>query len=154
LLKKSNIKVDLVTGESDRDTQLELFENDELDVLVNMFVLTEGFNMPELKTVFVRDSGELPTIQMCGRVLRPHDDIPVCNIVQSVNTRWPFTRTANIANKQSLLKNNKWKYVSKSEMIDKVIVEVINEMTNAEVNYEMLKKIKALSKSRKKRITV
>ena len=42
--------------------------------------------MPELQTVFVRNSSRLPMIQMAGRVLRKHCDKAIANIVQSKDT--------------------------------------------------------------------
>src|SRR5262249_41242591 len=65
-----------------------------LDVLCNCLVLSEGFDCPELKTVFCRPSGKGVTIQMAGRVLPQHPDFPVKQIVQCRRTRSPFLRTA------------------------------------------------------------
>lgn len=148
-LLKAGIKVDLITGETDREDQIEKFENDDIDVLVNMFVLTEGFDFPRLRTVFARDSGELPSIQMCGRVLRPHPDIPVANIVQSINTRWPFTRTANIAHRQHVWHNGGWKFIGKSDLVEKAITSMIKQLVNAKVDEKILKKIKTMRRKKK-----
>jgi len=150
-LLAAGIKADLVTGQTDREDQIEKFENGELDVLVNMFVLTEGFDCPSLKTAFVRDSGQLPTTQMAGRVLRPHPDISICNIVQSVKTRWPFTRTANIAHRTFTLQNGKWKYVGRSDLVDKVACAMIKELASAEVDEAMLKKLRSMNKKKRRR---
>ena len=57
-------------------------------------VLTEGFDSPDLKTVFCRDSAKGPTVQMCGRAFRTHPDLPVKQIVQSRDTKWPFVKIA------------------------------------------------------------
>lgn len=151
-LQDAGINADLVTGETDRESQLQRFENGELDVLVNMFVLTEGFDCPELKTVFVRDSGELPTTQMSGRVLRPHPDIPISNIVQSINTKWPFTKTANIAHRQHVWHNNGWKFIGKSDLIEKEILNTIHKLFKAEVNEDLLQKLRSMK--RKRRINI
>ena len=57
-------------------------------------VLTEGFDSPDLATVFCRDSAKGPTVQMCGRAFRPHAALPVKNVVQSRHTKWPFVKIA------------------------------------------------------------
>lgn len=151
LFVENDIKADLVTGETDRESQIEKFEFGDTQVLINMFVLTEGFDCPLLKTVFVRDSGELPTIQMAGRVLRPHPDIPLTNIVQSINTRWPFTRTANIAHRVHTLQNGSWRFVGKSDLIDKMACKMIKELANSEVDENLLKLLRKMGKKRKNR---
>jgi superfamily II DNA or RNA helicase len=97
LLKRHGVRSDVVTGSSDREAQLAAFEAGELDVLLNCVVLVEGFDCPALKTVFCRPSSKGPTIQMCGRVLRKHPELPYKQIVQCRRTRWPFVRTATAA---------------------------------------------------------
>src|SRR5262249_22135611 len=67
------------------------------DVLINCVVLTEGFDCPELQTVFCRPSCKGVTVQMCGRVLRKHPGLPFKQVVQCRKTRWPFVRTAGAA---------------------------------------------------------
>ncbi len=83
-----------VTGDSDREAQLARFRSGETVVLANCMVLTEGFDSPDLRTVFCRDSAKGPTVQMGGRVFRTHPDLPFKQIVQSRATKWPFTRIA------------------------------------------------------------
>ena len=46
------------------------------DCKPNCVVLIEGFDCPELRTVFCRPSCKGVTIQMCGRVLRKHPNPP------------------------------------------------------------------------------
>lgn len=94
LLVAGGARSDVVTASTDRETQLENFEAGRTDVLLNMAVLSEGWDCPSLQTVFVRDSSKGPSIQMGGRVLRRHRDCPIKNIVQSKNTDWNFGRTA------------------------------------------------------------
>lgn len=130
ILKKNGIKVDMVTGKTDRFEQLERFENNEIQVLTNVYVLTEGFNMEDLKTVFVRDSQQGPTIQMAGRVLRKHPDIPVTNIVQSVNTKWPFIRTAPSVH-QYVFKKGRWYSVGPNELSNIIYREMIKRLISS-----------------------
>ena len=93
MLRARGIASDVVTGSTDRESQLAAFRAGKLRVLVNCMVLAEGFDDPSLRTVWVRPSGKGPTIQMAGRVLRPFGDT-IKQIVQCRQTRHPFTKTA------------------------------------------------------------
>lgn len=67
-LEKKGIKCEYVHGgmpESKREDILDAFEAGEFNMLTNVAILTEGFDAPDLNTVWVRDSIKLPTIQMC-----------------------------------------------------------------------------------------
>ena len=114
ILAAAGVRVDIVTGNTDRFAQIDLLEEGKTDVLINMFVLTEGFDFPPLCTVWVRDSSQGPTVQMAGRVLRKHQNM-IKNVVQSVNSDYPFTRLAP-AHEQYLMVNNAWRTVGKSEL--------------------------------------
>jgi hypothetical protein len=65
-----------------------------VSVMINMLILSEGFDCPSLQTVFCRPSGRLCTTQMAGRALRKHASLPFKQIVQCGQTRHPFPRTA------------------------------------------------------------
>jgi len=93
-LRSNGVKVEVVTGESDREDQLERFENGDIDVIINMMVLTEGYDNPKMQTVFCRPSSQGPTKQMAGRVMRRNGEM-VKNIVQSADTRYEFTKEAD-----------------------------------------------------------
>jgi superfamily II DNA or RNA helicase len=95
ILTDAGIRSDVVTGSTDVETQSEQFGDGRLQVLVNCMKLTEGFDCPSIKTVWVRDSSKGPTIQMAGRVLRTHSDHPVKQIVQSKMTKYPFLKVAH-----------------------------------------------------------
>jgi superfamily II DNA or RNA helicase len=97
LLRAAGVRSEVVSGDSDREAQLEAFRSGRLDVLSNCMMLGEGFDCPELKTVFCRPSCKGVTIQMAGRVLRKHPALPFKQIVQCQRTRWPFLRTAAAA---------------------------------------------------------
>jgi superfamily II DNA or RNA helicase len=119
LLKKAGVLCDVVTGSSDRDAQLEAFRAGRLDALSNCLVLSEGFDCPELQTVFCRPSCKGLTIQMCGRVLRQHPTVPIKQIVQCTQTRWPFVRTAAAA-AQFAWQNGEWRSLSLNPRINEV----------------------------------
>lgn len=108
-LKRAKARVELVTGSTDRETQLAKFERNEIDVIVNCMVLTEGFDCPSLQTVFARDSCKSVTIQMCGRAFRKHADTPIKQIVQSRRTKWPFVKTAMPAIQLIQAENGDWR---------------------------------------------
>lgn len=65
--------VDGATPQVIREHTLDDFRRGKLDVLVNMFVLTEGFDAPGAECcLLARSCGSLGTyLQMVGRVLRP-----------------------------------------------------------------------------------
>ncbi len=94
MLTQQGIRNEVVWGGSDRETQIEQFRAGEVRVLISMSILSEGFDADDMQTVFIRPSSKLPAVQMGGRVLRKHDEIPIKQIVQCQDTRYPFVRTA------------------------------------------------------------
>jgi superfamily II DNA or RNA helicase len=119
LLLDAGIRSDVVTGSSDVESQAEAFASGRLQVLVNCMKLTEGFDCPDLKTVWVRDGSRGPTMQMAGRVLRRHKDLPIKQIVQSKLTKYPFLRVAN-ARYQFLWESQGWKSLTLNENLDDI----------------------------------
>lgn len=110
LLKKNGIRSALITGSSPRSEILRDFSNGAYDVLCNVAVLTEGFDEPTLKTVFVRPGSKGPTVQMAGRALRKHPSTPHVNIVQNNQTKYPFTRHACALN-QFMKRDGGWRSI-------------------------------------------
>lgn len=94
LLINAGVMSEFVTGDSDVETQLQLFKNNDVNCLVNCMKLTEGFDEPSLQTAFVRDSSRSPTMQMAGRVFRKFPGCRVKNVVQSEETLHPMIKTA------------------------------------------------------------
>jgi len=132
LLKRAGVRCDVVTGSSDRDAQLEAFRSGRLDVLSNCLVLSEGFDCPELQTVFCRPSCKGLTIQMCGRVLRKHSAVPVKQIVQCSQTRWPFVRTA-VAAAQFAWQHGEWRSLSLNPRINEVAGRTMRALARTRV---------------------
>ncbi len=95
LMLTRGIASDVVTGTSDRESQLAAFRNGGIRVLANCMVLTEGFDDSSIQTAWVRPSVKGPTIQQAGRALRKCDGLPVKNIVQCRQTAHPFIKTAS-----------------------------------------------------------
>lgn len=95
LLKAGGIRSACILGSTPkRGKILEDFSEGIVNVITNVAVLTEGFDEPSLKSAFVRPSGRGPTVQMAGRAFRKYPGLPVVNIVQNGQTRYPFTRHA------------------------------------------------------------
>ncbi len=130
-LISNGIKAEVVDGASDTDTQLDDFRNDRLQVLVNCMKLTEGMDIPSIKTVFCRPSCKPVTIQMAGRALRKHPDHPYKQIVQSEDTPYSFAKTA-LAKLQHLYVDNEWRTLEINPHIDMVNKRVIRALANTE----------------------
>ena len=94
LLRNAGVECPVVKGGQNNDDILDDFRSGRHQVIVNCHLLTEGFDLPELRTVFLKDSTRLPTIQMAGRVLRKAPKKPFANIVQSKETRYQAHRIA------------------------------------------------------------
>ncbi len=119
-INAAGIPAELVTASTDREAQIERFETGETRVLVNMFILTEGFDCPCLKTVFVRDSVKGPTIQMSGRVFRKYPGVSHKQVVQSKLTHWPMQRTATAAEDYVWI-GDSWRSYKLSPQLERVI---------------------------------
>jgi len=99
MLSAAGVTCEVVHGASDQSAQIEAFNEDRVDVLLNVVVLTEGFDAPRLKSVFVRPGSKGPTMQMTGRALRKHPDKPFAQVIQNASTDWPFTKIASAERK-------------------------------------------------------
>lgn len=106
-LNEQGISCEVVTGSSDKERQIDDFESGKIEVIANVGVLTEGFDLPELKSVFIRDSSKLPTIQMAGRGLRRSQNKTHCNFIQSSDSAFQVERIAT-PQEQFRLKKGHW----------------------------------------------
>ena len=106
---------------NERNELFEQFEDGDLQVLINVYLLSEGFDCPELKSVWVRDSGKLCSMQMSGRVLRkdPKNPAKIANIIQSQQTWYPYTKCAK-AQREYLWESNQWRSIEPSELSEKI----------------------------------
>ena len=115
------VPCEVVTAESDKDRQLEEFVAGKVKVIANVSMLTEGFDQPDVQTIFARDASRLPTIQMCGRGLRRAEGKTHCNVVQSAKTSYLFERVTP-AQKRFRLMNGQWMALQDgTEMIEKTL---------------------------------
>ena len=72
-LRKKGVKCDYIySGRDDNDRIIKEFQSGELDVLVNINILTEGSDVPKIQTVFLTrpTQSECLLVQMIGRGLR------------------------------------------------------------------------------------
>ena len=144
-LTVAGIRSDVVTATTARDRQLADFADGKLDVLINMAILTEGFDCPRLKTVFCRPSGKGPTIQMAGRVLRKCEQEPVKQIVQCRRTPHPMLRTA-MPSEQYLWTDSGWRSIKANARLDEMTLAARQKVAGAVVS---LPKLVAIHRGRK-----
>lgn len=116
ILRSHDVPVEVVTAKSDRERQIDAFASGRIRVLINMMILTEGFDCPSLQTVFCRPSGRGCTIQMAGRVFRKHPGLERKQIVQCERTRHPFIKTA-MADEQYVWADGQWRSLTLNRQI-------------------------------------
>ena len=133
----AGVRSEVVTATSDRERQLDEFEADRIDVLINMAILTEGFDCPKLKTVFCRPSGKGCTIQMAGRVLRACRDVPQKQIVQCRKTPYPMLRLSMPA-EQYLWTDDGWRSIRANRRLDEMAMTARRRVASAEVELPKL----------------
>lgn len=150
LLIANGIPTHLVLGSDNEKTrvdQLKDFRQGTVQCLVNCMVLTEGFDCPELETVWVRPSSKGPTMQMAGRVFRIHPGITK-RVVQSKDTKWPISRTAS-PERQFIWceKTNKWLDAKPNKKLMEISIEAIKSTID---NYKPLPEFITKNKKLKK----
>jgi superfamily II DNA or RNA helicase len=150
LLVEGGVRADVVTGSSDREQQLADFRAGRLQVLTNCMLLSEGFDCPELRTVFVRPSCKGLTIQMAGRVLRKHPSEPVKQIVQCTRTRWPFQRTAK-AEQAYTWTEDMWRSLTVNPKLNEVNGRMLRALAKIEVTLPDLLQRRLNSRRRSRR---
>jgi superfamily II DNA or RNA helicase len=148
-LKKAGIAAAQVEPDQyKRIDQLAEFKDGKYQVLVGCLTLTEGFNDPDLKTVFLRDSNKGVTIQMGGRALRKSRTHPFKQIVQA-EKGWCFTKYATPAN-QFLLRDNHWIDIAPNENVDKVGTRMVKYIADRIAHDDIDKELQQQLFERKK----
>lgn len=92
-LKNEGINVEMIHSKLNqnlREQYIKDFKSKKIDCLVNINVLTEGFDYDDLRTVYCRPSQKSLTKQMAGRALRLSELFPNVNIVQSTDTSFKY----------------------------------------------------------------
>lgn len=135
LLTDAGHRVEMIDNEKctpkENNQKVDDFKSGKLDLLVNCMVLTEGFDCSSLQTVFIRDGSKGPCTQMAGRVLRIHPELPLKNIVQSQNSKYPFSRTTS-PHKTFVMREEEWVTSGSSEKADIAMNETIQKMMHVE----------------------
>lgn len=139
-LTEAGVKADVVTAKTDREAQLKAFQEGEIDVLINMLILTEGFDCPNLETVWVRPSAKGCTSQMCGRVLRKFEGLSK-KVVQCQRTKNPFTGMAPSKN-QFVMENGEWISLKPDEALNCIWKLMQKRIAMAVVDENVLKSLK------------
>jgi superfamily II DNA or RNA helicase len=79
--------VEIITAESDRESQLYKFQHGILDVLISCLVLTEGTDLPCANTIVIARNTDSDTLlkQMTGRGVRLYPGKESCNVVHCIS---------------------------------------------------------------------
>lgn len=135
ILRMAGVAVGLIHGAMpfrEREQMLDDFEDGNLTCLVNLYVLTEGWDCPSLQTVWVRDSVKGPTMQMSGRAFRIHKATPVKQVVQSQRTKFPIERIAAPVH-TFRWEDSGWASLGSSEIVDKVACSMLIGLAKLDV---------------------
>ena len=86
MLTVYGLSTDIVTSQDnikDRDRKIIAFRSGEIKHMINVGVLTYGFDFPELDSITLARATISLTLfyQMCGRGMRPHPDKSNCQII-------------------------------------------------------------------------
>ena len=133
MLSIRGVRSEVVTSETDRESQIKALADGRLDCLINNRILVEGFDLDTLQTVFVKDASKSSTIQMAGRALRKHKDFAVKNIVQSSETKNLFSKFATPKLCHAYLNGN-WSV----DVSVKNILEIIRAVNTLRVEKELV----------------
>lgn len=133
-------RAEVVTACSSRERQLADFEAGRVNILINMAILTEGFDCPELKTAFCRPSGRGCTVQMGGRVFRKHPEIPFKQIVQCQETRHPFVKTAQ-PEEQYVWSGGRWRSLRMNAELAQISRNALRRIAGTDVQLPQLVKM-------------
>lgn len=146
LMRRAGVRCEIVDATTDRDRQIDDFQQGRLDVLINMNILTEGFDCPTLQTVFCRPSVKGCTIQMAGRVLRKCPAVHLKQVVQCSRTQHPFLKTALPAEQYAWMDGH-WRSLKLNENL----VEISNQ-TRALVSQTEVELPAIVAKHRRKKM--
>jgi superfamily II DNA or RNA helicase len=139
--------------EDERDIMFEHFHEGKIEVLLSVALLTEGFDEPTLKTVFVRpvsSTGKGIATQMAGRALRLYKG-QVKNIVESGTSGFSFFRVARPVDQHVWVPEDKqWRSVKPNDVADSTAKEYQEKTAIAAVTAHNTNGKSAFSKLLKK----
>ena len=131
-LAAAGVGCEVVTGESDKERQIDAFASGRVQVVANVAMLTEGFDQPDVTSIFARDGSRLPTIQMCGRGLRRAPGKTACNIVQGADTPYLFERVAPPKNAFRWQRGHWLALTDGTEAIEQTLKETLRRIVSRE----------------------
>ena len=129
--RKIGVTSEIVWGGSNREEQIEAFRAGDVQVLISMSILSEGFDAEDMRTVFIRPSSKLPAVQMGGRVLRKCQSEPIKQIVQCQDTNHPFVKTAR-ARQSFIHVGNEFRSLARNDNVDKIAQQMAERVLAAE----------------------
>lgn len=92
-LRAAGIATAPALGDATKESAVAAFTAGRLQVLVTVHALSEGVDLPAIRTVFVRDGHRGAVQQAVGRALRRQDG-KIAQVVQFANARFPFLGVA------------------------------------------------------------
>lgn len=103
------MSAEVISGKSNRESQLQAFRDGKIQVLVACLVLTEGVDLPMCRTAILGRMTQSKTMvsQMVGRVLRLYRTKKYCNVVEPA----VLFGNSNHVSAESVIKPNE-KYIS------------------------------------------
>lgn len=128
-LAAAGVGCEVVTGDSDKERQIDAFARGIVPVVANVAMLSEGFDQPDVASVFARDASRLPMIQMCGRGLRRTPGKVTCNIVQSADSNYLFERVARPRNAFRWQRERWLALTDGTEAIEKALKETLRRLS-------------------------
>lgn len=124
IMNKNNLSCEVVTSKTDKEKQIKKFKDGKTRILVNMLILTEGFDDSSVESVFIKPSQKGTTIQMGGRVLRKSVNIPYKNIIQCSDSKNPFFKFAK-PTREFIWEINCWNELSTNPKLNLIIQNAI-----------------------------
>jgi len=88
-LRAAGIQAAVALGDHRKESAITAFTAGQVQMLVSVHALTEGVDLPFVRTVFLRDSIRGPVVQAVGRALRRCGE-KVANVVQFADAKHPY----------------------------------------------------------------
>lgn len=107
LLRAGGVAAAPALGDHSKESAVAAFTAGQLQVLVTVHALSEGVDLPTVRTVFIRDGHRGAVQQAVGRALRRHNG-KVAQIVQFAHARCPFLGVATPRRRWLGTLNNTW----------------------------------------------
>jgi superfamily II DNA or RNA helicase len=132
-LNAVGVRNEVVWGGSNREEQIDAFREGDVQVLVSMSILSEGFDAEDMRSVFIRPSSRLPAVQMGGRVLRICEQEPVKQIIQCQDTHHPFVKTAR-ARRSYIQVGESFRSLAQNENVDRIASAMAQQVLLADAS--------------------